>query len=546
MTEPIIASESITPLSIGSLPALPTQSATYYAQGQWRHGTFVDDLHALARTAADQPAYINVRTLLGGSVTVTFGELARHVEQFAAVLRTRGVRPGDVVAWQLPNWWESGALWLACVRVGAVALSLPPGTGAREREIMMTGTRARLFIASDHDATDGCADASVLRLGELLLDADLAVPLSVAERPAVHADSVCQVLCTSGTTGRAKAVLHTHNTRYAALRAALPHLPQNAVTAAASTLTHAIGLIFNLLSPLATGRPSVFTDTHDTAVWLDLLARHRVNCLLAAPRTLGELVDAQRAKPRDLGELRQVTSVAAPLPEPVAARVRRFLCPRLVRFYGMTEAGTVMATSPQDASASAGRGLGRPVRGTRLRLTETDDPGAGLLHVRGPGLCRAMFDLRTSRELWSPAHDEGWYDTGDLVATDAEGGLRYLSRAADRIGWGYVIPVAEVESELLDHPGIAEAVIVGVPDAQGHEVACAVVVPRGTPLTLDGIRSFLRARSMTEFYLPVRLALVPELPRTALGKVRKEQVRRQIGSDTGGGRPCTTPPESRR
>ncbi|MEY9947056.1 cyclohexanecarboxylate-CoA ligase [Kitasatospora sp. GAS1066B] len=513
-----------------SLPALPAESASYYAQGWWRHGTFLDDLHALARTAADRPAYLNARTLLGESVTVTFGELARCVEQFAAVLWERGVRPGRVVAWQLPNWWESGALWLACGRVGAAALSLPPGTGAREREVMTASTGAGLLVTADAGDSGGHGTAQVITLGDLMRDAASAEPLPLAERPTVQADDVCQVLCTSGTTGRAKAVLHTHNTRYAALRAARTHLPENGVTAAVSTLTHAIGLLFGLLSPLATGQPSMFTDTHDPGTWLDLLAQHDVNCLIAAPRSLGELACEQQRHPRELSGLRQVISLAAPLPAPVAAQVRTHLCPRLVRFYGMTEAGPVMATRPDDPAGTQERTLGEPLPGMRIRLTGSDATGADRLHVRGPGLCRGMFDLRTRRVLWSPAHDDGWYDTDDLVQADGQGNLRFLSRAADRIGWGYVIPVAEVEGELLGHPRVAEATVVGVPDDDGHEVACAVVVPHGAPPSLEDLRAFLRGRKMTEWYLPARLALVAALPRTALGKVRKDEVRREISA----------------
>ncbi|MFJ8210370.1 AMP-binding protein [Streptomyces sp. NPDC096033] len=517
---------------IGSLPALPAEAAAYYAQGWWRHATFLDDLRAWASTAGDRPAYINVRTLLGESVTVTFGDLARHVEQLATVLWERGVRPGQVVAWQLPNWWEGGALWLACGRVGAVALPLPPGTGAREREVMLAGMQAGVFVAADNGDRGGCGAASILTLGDLMRDAASAQPLPAARRPIVHADDVCQVLCTSGTTGHAKAVLHSHNTTYAPLRAASADLREKSVTAAVSTLTHSIGLRSCLLAPLATGKPSVFADTHDPDTWLDLLARYGVNRLLAAPRTLGELVRAQQRNPRDLSALRQVSSVAAPLPETVAADVRTTLCPHLVRVFGTTEAGAVMVNRLEVPTGPAARDLGRPVAGVELRLAETDSPEASRLLVRGPGLCRAMVDLRTSSMLWSPAHDEGWYDTCDLVQHDGQGGLRYLSRAADRIGWGYVIPVAEVEGELLDHPQVAEAAIVGVPDADGHEIACAVVVPHGAPPSLDDLRTFLRSRNMTEWYLPVRLSLVSALPRTALGKVRKDQVRREISVGT--------------
>ncbi|WP_346093487.1 AMP-binding protein [Streptomyces olivaceiscleroticus] len=513
---------------IKSLPGLPAQAAAYYAQGWWRHGTFLDDLETMVHAAADRPAYINVRTLLSETVTVTFGELAQRVEQIAAVLWARGVRPGQVVALQLPNWWEAGALWLACGRVGAATVSLTPVTGARERELTTVSTQAGLLVTVDDSDARGCGPASIISIDALLRDAASAVPLSAAERPTVRADDVCQVLCTSGTTGRPKAVLHTHNTRYAALRAALAHMPENCVTAVISQLTHAVALTFNLLAPLATGQPSVFTDTRASEAWLDLLAQHGVNCLVAAPRSLGELAHAQRLQPRDLRELKQVISIAAPLPAPVAADVRTSLCPRVVNIYGMTESGTVTATRPEDPTVSAERSLGRPVPTMQIRLTDTTSSQAGRLHVRGPGLCRGMSDLRTRRLLWSPAHDEGWYDTGDLVQADGHGNLRYLSRAADRIGWGYVIPVAEVEGELLEHPQVAEVAIVGVPDAEGHEIACAVVVPRDTPPSLHELLAFLRARNMTEWYLPARLAIVSTLPRTPLGKVRKDRVRQQV------------------
>lgn len=519
------------------LPGPPARSAAYYEQGWWRRETFLDDLHSRARTAADRPAYVNVRRLRGETVTVTFGELAEQVERLAAVLWARGVRPGQVVAFQLPNWWEAGALWLACGRVGAAAVSLSPSTGARERELVTASTQASLFVTVDSGDTYGCGPASVIGLGDLLHRATSAVPLSAAERPVVRADDVCQVICTSGTTGQPKVVLHTFNTRYAALRGAVEQLPENSVTAAAAELTHSMALMFNLLLPLATGCPSVFLDSYDPDAWLDLLARHRVRCFVGAPRRLGELGRAQRLRPRDLSHLYQVISVAAPLPTPIAAGVRASLCPRLINGFGMTESGMVFATSAEDPPGRAERSLGRPVPSVQIRLVAAGSPDISQLHVRGPGLCRGMFDLRTRRSLWDPALDEGWYDTGDLVQVDGQGSLRYLCRADDRIGWGDMIPIAEVEDELLDHPAVAEVAIVGVLDDDGHEIACAVVVPRGAAPSLDDLRTFLRRRDMTASYLPARLAIVSALPRTPLGKVRKDHLRQQITTDelTAGG-----------
>lgn len=510
---------------LGLSPVPSALAAGYYERGWWRQETFLDDLRARARTQADRPVYVNVRRLLGETVTVTFGELADQVERMAAVLRARGVRPGQRVALRLPNWWEAGALWLACGRVGAVAVSLSPSLGTRERDLVTVGTQARLLITTG--TGDAGAPTQLIDLDDLLRQAASAVPFSPAERPTVRADDVCQVILTSGSTGQPKGVLHTFNTRYAALHRVVA-LPEDTVTSCAAPLTHTLGLGINLLSPLVTGRPTVFPDSYDPHAWLDLLERYRVRRFVGTPLCLGELVHAQRRRPRDLSHLYQVVSTGAPLPAPVAADVRVVLCARLINGYGMTEAGALFINSPDDPAGRAEHSLGRPVASVQIRLRATDSPDVSELHVRGPGLCRGMFDLRSRQPIWDPTLDDGWYNTGDLVQTDGHGGLRYLTRAADRIGCARVIPAAEVEGELQDHPAVAQVALIGVPDDDGHEMPCAIVVPHDTAPSLEDLRDFLRARGMTEWYLPARLAIVATLPRTPEGKVRKNHLRQQI------------------
>jgi cyclohexanecarboxylate-CoA ligase len=134
--------------------------------------------------------------------------------------------------------------------------------------------------------------------------------------------------------------------------------------------------------------------------------------------------------------------------------------------------------------------------------------------------------------------NDGWYDTGDLAVPDGRGGIRLMGRAGDRIGGVFMIPVNDVESELLKHPGVADVALVGYPDGKGGELACAVIVPAATelPVSLDELRKYLTDTGMTEWYLPARLEYVEALPRNDNGKVRKELLRRRLqgGADSDG------------
>jgi cyclohexanecarboxylate-CoA ligase len=129
-------------------------------------------------------------------------------------------------------------------------------------------------------------------------------------------------------------------------------------------------------------------------------------------------------------------------------------------------------------------------------------------------------------------HDDGWYDTGDLVIPDGRGGIRVIGRASDRIGGMFMIPVSDVEDQLREHPDIADVALVGYPDGHGGELACAVIVAAGSPpITLHELRDYLLDQGMTDWHLPSRLAHVSSLPRNNMGKVRKELLRRWLNGD---------------
>jgi cyclohexanecarboxylate-CoA ligase len=204
----------------------------------------------------------------------------------------------------------------------------------------------------------------------------------------------------------------------------------------------------------------------------------------------------------------------------------------LLSGWGMTEVGTGTLTRSDDPPDWAAHSDGRPVRAVELDLrsdTEITKDRPGRLYVRGAGVCLATVGRDSGTLTVMAEHDEGWYDTGDLAVPDGRGGIRLMGRAGDRIGGVFMIPVNDVESELLKNPGVEDVALVGYPDGQGGELACAVLVPATQPpVTLDELRKYLTDEGMTEWYLPSRLEYVESLPRNDNGKVRKELLRRWL------------------
>ncbi|MCO5998582.1 AMP-binding protein [Actinoallomurus rhizosphaericola] len=526
-------------------------AASYYARGWWRRETFVDDLRAAAADTPGRTVFVNWRRNLNREVVVTFGDLAAAVDRLSAGLRGLGLRPGDVVAFQLPNWWEAAALALACLDAGLIAVPMMATLGAREVERILSGTEAGACVVVDRWETARPArlladlHPRLPRLRHRIVIGDAAATGATAftdllQAPAPDAsaprgpDEVSLILFTSGTTGEVKGILHTPNTQYASTRprrGALRGVPMPR-TATPADLTHSVGMRTNVLTPLVTGCCSVFADTRDPDVWLDLLARHRVTHFLGAPHMLLSLIRAQRRRYRPLPALRVVTSTGAPLPASLVAPIHEWLSPGLVNGFGMTETGGLTATAVDDPPGWAGHSIGRPVPGCEIRLVADGPPSpdrAFRLHVRGPSVCAGTFRLRDRRPTWDPAATDGWYDTGDLVREDGRGGLCYLSRVADRIGSPHPIPILEVEDELLRHPAVADVALVGCPDRNAaEETVCAVVVPAGPAPTLTDLREHLLRTGMTEWWLPTRLECVDALPRNELGKVRKTELRARL------------------
>lgn len=465
-------------------------------QGVWRDETLI---HDLARWRAERPdglAIIARQVDEGVTTRLTYREYAQRVEQFAGALRELGVGPGDVVALQLPNVWQLPVLLLAGFHVGATVAPIMPSIRSRELERMLQRVEPSVFV-TDTEAFESS-------------------PYSLAlEDTSADPDRVSLVMFTSGTTGEPKAALHTLNTwgAYQVYAAGVtPSTPDNR-TYMPHTLTHAGAIGTLLIRPVLDGTCALLTDVWAPGPVARFLSEVDVTGVVAAPFFLTGLV----AEAPKLPNLRYVTATGTPAPAQLITDVRAVLGVRLGTAWAMTEAaGTFIR--PDDPDDWIRHSVGRPIDGDELDIRD------GRLFIRGAGVCLATLS-RDSGEL---SVIDDWYDTGDLAEWDGRGGIKIVGRIAERIGGPGMIPVADVESALLEHPGVEEVAMVGYPDGSGGQLPAAFVVAADPAPTLAELRDHLAALGMTEWYWPSRLELVAALPRNALGKVRKDALAREL------------------
>jgi cyclohexanecarboxylate-CoA ligase len=289
---------------------------------------------------------------------------------------------------------------------------------------------------------------------------------------------------------------------------------------------------FSFLLPLLTGGCTVLLDVWSGERGLALLAETNTTIFIAAPPFFYDVIAAAADQPCQLPALRLAASGATTIPRPLVSEVQRVFGVPLRATWGMTEVGIAALTRSDDPPDWAAHSDGRPGTSVELDLrsdtTITGDQPARLF-ARGGGVCLGTLGRDTGKLTVIGEHDDGWYDTGDLAIPDGDGGIRLMGRAGDRIGAAFMIPVNDVESELLNHPGVADVALVGYPDGQGGELACAVIRSATSPaVTLDELRKYLIDQGMTDWYLPSRLEQVSALPRNSNGKVRKELLRRRL------------------
>ncbi len=527
------------------------QESTVRSAAAYRNTTLAA---AAAEKARLQPETTAI--YLEDGADLTFGAVYDDARHLAAALHDLGLSPGDVVSFQLPNWREAVAIDIAASLLGLVVNPIIPIYRDREVSFILADTGARvLFIPEQYrgfnfaDMIDGLrADLPALehvvlvRGGEpregtldytsLLVGAD---PATV-EPASVDPDSDKIVMYTSGTTGRAKAVRHSHNTLTRALDNELEAwaLGEGDVMLMPSPVTHITGFVNGIEMPFLSEAKTAFMERWDADLAIELIQRwHATACISATP-FLQELV--QRADEQGLGlpTLRFFACGGASVPPELIRRTHRVLdkC-RAFRVYGSTEVPLVsvgfLRPEEEDLAAQTdGRCFNYDVR-------ILDDDGAilpqgadGEIVVAGPAMMLGYGDPAQTREAMT---DDGYFRTGDIGHLTPEGAIVITDRKKDIIiRGGENLSAREIEEVLYAHPAIADIAAVAMPHERLGEGVCACIVLTGgsEALTLEVLKPFLVECKLAKQKWPERLQFFDELPKTASGKVRKDVLRAAV------------------
>ncbi|MQA88440.1 MAG: AMP-binding protein [Streptosporangiales bacterium] len=540
----------------------PDAAAAYRAAGCWRDRTVVDDLRDVASLHPDKVAAVTYRVDRRVPETLSYGQLARLVDRVAGGLVELGVRSGDVVSLQLPNWWQFSVLVLACGRIGAVTSPLPPILRRREVGFALERTQSKVCVVPDifrgfdhanmvadlarglpsleHAFVTGHAPPGTERFDDHFLDQRWEERLDTRELDALapHPDELAQIQFTSGTTGEPKGVMHTHNTLYAGVRTIPDALGLGAddVVLMASTMGHQTGYLYGALMPFSYGMKVVYQDVWNGSTMLDIVADEGVTWTMGATPFVIDTLAAARERPRAVPTLRFFTTAGAPIPPHLVDATEEVLgTTRLVAVWGMTENGAVTVTRPDDPKEVATVSDGRPMPWMELKVVD----GAGAEVPRGDtgrllarGAAQFIGYFKRDDLYRAALDDDGWLDTGDLARMDDRGRIRIAGRSKDLvIRGGENVPVAEVEAALYRHPSVREVAVVGVRDERLGERVCVVVVPAGSPPTLEDIAGHLQEYGMAKQFWPERIMVVDELPKTPSGKVQKFRLREQLAGE---------------
>lgn len=521
----------------------PDRAERAVRDGDWTNRTIAD--FAAERVAANPGRIL----LIDGEHRLSCSDLYDRAQRLAGYFDAIGLKPGEVVSFQLPNWWECSVINLAAAMTGVVVNPIVPINRDAEVTFMLRESRSRLmfvpgtFRGFDHaammariapDLGDGPAVIVVRGVAEGCRSFDeilAGAPLTTA-RPA-DPDAVKLLMYTSGTTGRPKGVLHSHNSIGAdsVKMAAAMGLGIGDSTFSPSPVTHVSGFLWALNAPWIIDVPAVIVDIWEAERALDLVKAHRCTFMLGATPFLQDFLAVARARDETVPSLRYFLCGGASVPpELIYGAARQF--PNCIPFrtFGATEAPTITAgPASRDDMRLAAETDGRLLRcevkivdvATGLPLEAGEE---GEILVREPSMALGYARPEDNEDAYD---EEGYFRMGDLGRLVDGDHIVCTGRKKDLIiRAGENISAREIEDVLFSSPMIEEVAVVSMPSKRTGEAICAFIVPAaGASVDLADVTAMVSAAGLARQKTPEHLVLVDELPKTPSGKVRKDQLR---------------------
>jgi HIP---CoA ligase len=494
-----------------------------------------------------------------GGRTMTFAELGEAIDAMAAGLVASGIELGDTVAVWAPNTWEWVVASLAVQRAGAVLVPVNTRFRGGESAFVLGKARCRAlftvtgFLGVDYVSMLREAEADLPHLREVVVlrgevpdgcvsGADVvarATPESAAEvarrSAAVTPEDTSVVMFTSGTTGLPKGAMIRGGAVLRAFRwyAEYMGVREGDRFLVVNPFFHAFGFNGGIMPCLMAGATIVPLAVWDVAGALRKIEQERITVFPGPPALYQGMLNHAELDRYDISSLRSCITGAAAIPEEMVVQMRsRLGFETVITAYGMTEtSGLATVCRPEDDPATIATTSGRPIPGVEVRVVDDEGRDAptgtsGELLVRGYQIMQGYLD--DPEQTAATVDPEGWLHTGDIGVMDERGYIDITDRKKDMyIVGGFNAYPAEIERIMIEHPGIGQVAVVGVPDDRLGEVGAAFVVPApGEPPTAGGVIAWCREH-MANYKVPQHVLFVESLPLNPSGKVLKYELREQ-------------------
>ena len=480
----------------------------------------------------------------------TAAALYAEALRLASALRRRGLQAGDVISYQIPNWYEGSVINIAAALAGLIVNPLVPIYRDREIAFMLEDVGTKMVFVPErfrnfdyaqmycrinqtlpHPAevvvlrgqVDGCIGYADLLAAGVIDD-----PL-----PPVDPDSVYVVMHTSGTTGRPKCVVHSHNSFLVqgAVHAMELRTSDHEIQLVATPISHIAGIIVANLTPVVAGAKVILMDTWHPQAAVDLVERYQVNACGGATPFLKGLLEAAKAAGTHLPTLTKAACGGATVPPELIYQAHDWFVNALAyRAYGCTEVPTITAGITSRDDIEYGANTDGRIKHTEIRIVDAvtgqviPSDHEGEILVRGAAMMLGYLRPEDNDDAFD---DDGFFRTGDLGRVVDGQYLLITGRKKDLIiRNGENLSPKEIEDALFTHPGIDNVAVVGMPSAKTGEAVCAFIVPRpGHAFDLAEVTRHLVTFGLARQKIPERVVVIDSLPISPQGKILKKDLR---------------------
>jgi long-chain acyl-CoA synthetase len=467
-------------------------------------------------------------------VELTYALLDDASARVAALLKSKGVEPGDRVGLMLPNVPYFPAIYYGILRAGGTVVPMNVLLKGREVTYYLQDPGAKLVLAwhgfaeaAEEGAAQAGAECILVVPGEFeqLLGGHEPDP-ELVER---SGDDTAVILYTSGTTGQPKGAELTHSNLRRNISAVIRFtgFDDNSVLLGALPLFHSFGQTCTMNCAVCSGATVTMLPRFDPEKALEIIERDRVTVFQGVPTMYNALLHAERADSTDATCLRICMSGGAAIPvELIRAFEDKFGC-AILEGYGLSETSPVASFNHPDIGRKPGS-IGTPIDGVEMQVWDDDgnelpQGEVGEIVIRGHNIMKGYWERP---DATADAIDaDGWFRTGDMAKVDEDGFFFIVDRKKDLIiRGGYNVYPREIEEVLYEHPAVQEAAVVAMPDeALGEEVGAAVVLCKGESLTADELKSWVKEQ-VAAYKYPRKIWFLDELPKGPTGKILKREI----------------------